>query len=33
MRVIEYSTKTLDNQVIDQILESSNTKITYFIVY
>ncbi len=27
MRVLEHSTKTLDNQVIDQILESSNTQI------
>jgi len=27
MRVFEYSIKALDNQVIDQILESSNTQI------
>jgi len=26
MRVFEYSIKALDNQVIDQILESSNTQ-------
>jgi len=26
MRVFEYSTKALGNQVIDQILESSNTQ-------
>ncbi len=30
MRVFEYSTKALDNQVIDQILESSNTQINLF---
>lgn len=32
MRGFEYSTKTLGNQVIDQILESSNTHIFIFII-
>ncbi len=27
MRVFEYLTKALDNQIIDRILESSNTQI------
>jgi|GEM_PF-3992399 len=34
MRVFEYSIKALDNQVIDQILESSNTqkKLIYSVI-
>ncbi len=33
MRVFEYSIKTLDNQVFDRILKSSNIQNNLFTVY